>query len=144
MHDSKFWRIVAVSFVVALFYVGHGLHNRSHDGLSSLISSAHAGGVAVQETGGTPPIYTTNAAGTQLFLWKGDGAGRATCVGVASFDGPFRERNHDSQVRTTVPSEGPRGGAGRRIPGGVPDPLPRPAPVEVQPRFGPREAAPAK
>jgi hypothetical protein len=131
MHDSKFWRLMAVSFVVALLYVGHGLHNGRRDGLPSLTNAAYAGGVAVQETGGTPNIYTTNGGGTQLYLWRGDGAGKATCIGVANFDGPFRERIHD-MGRTTVPSEGPRPAPEQIqwLPGRFPDAAPVPAPVK--------------
>ncbi|HEV8003439.1 MAG TPA: hypothetical protein VGP63_26485 [Planctomycetaceae bacterium] len=132
MHDTKFWRLVAVSLIVAIIYVGHGLHNGTRDGFPSLTNAAQAGGVAVQETGGTPNIYTTNGAGTQLYLWRGDGTGKATCIGVANFDGPFRERIHD-MGRATVPSEGPRMApeqirfqGPQPLPGRAPDPAPAP------------------
>jgi hypothetical protein len=47
MHESRFWRIVAVALVGGLFYVGHGLH-AGHEALPSLVNTADAGGMAVQ------------------------------------------------------------------------------------------------
>jgi anti-sigma-K factor RskA len=92
MHDSRFWRIAAVSFIAALLYVGHGLHGGARGELPSLVNVAQASGSAVQATGSTPYVYTTNAGGTQLFVWQADGKGKATCLGVADFDGRFIER----------------------------------------------------
>lgn len=72
MRDTKFWRIVAAAFVVAILYVGHGLH-RGDDGLPSLVNSAHAGGVATMNG----LIYTSDATGRVLHVWKlEDGVGK--------------------------------------------------------------------
>jgi hypothetical protein len=68
MHDSKFWRLVAVSFVVALLYVGHGLHSGRSDGLPSFANTAHAGGVGVV-TQRDSMLYTGSQDGRTLYQW---------------------------------------------------------------------------
>jgi hypothetical protein len=68
MHDSRFWRFVAVSLVVALLYLGHGLHSGRRDGLPSLANSAHAGGVGVVMQEGSQ-IFTASQDGKILYHW---------------------------------------------------------------------------
>jgi hypothetical protein len=68
MHDSKFWRFAAVSFVLALLYVGHGLHGGTSDGLPSLANTAHAGGVGVVTQEGSQ-IFTASQDGKTLYQW---------------------------------------------------------------------------
>jgi hypothetical protein len=46
MATSHFWRIVAVLLVVGVFYVGHGLHERTGFSLPSFVNQARANGVA--------------------------------------------------------------------------------------------------
>jgi hypothetical protein len=92
MHDSKFWRIAAVSFIAALLYVGHGLQSGTRGELQAPVNAAQPSGAAVQANGSSPYVYTTNAGGTQLFVWQADGKGKATCLGVADFDGRFIDR----------------------------------------------------
>jgi hypothetical protein len=80
MNESKFWRVVAVAFVVALLYIGYGLHSRSGDGFPSLVNSAHAGGVGVVPGG---KLFTSSADGQTLFVWAHDSGG-VRCVGMAT------------------------------------------------------------
>ncbi len=92
MRDSKFWRFVAVSFIAALLYVGHGLQGGTHGELPGTVNAAQPSGAAGQTTAVGSYVYTTNAGGTQLFVWQADGKGKASCLGVADFDGRFIDR----------------------------------------------------
>jgi hypothetical protein len=94
MHDTKFWRIVAVVVCVGLFYVGHGLHNRSGDGLPSLVDAAHAGGVAVYNSRGAINdyhLYTTDPSGRSVHVWTAQFHGKPKYIGTAQTDGKFIE-----------------------------------------------------
>jgi hypothetical protein len=88
MQESKFWRIVAIGLVGALFYVGHGLH-MGHEAWPSLVNTAHAGGAGVQSMGGAYSIFTSSADGHTLYAWGADGSGGANFVGVAKIDAKF-------------------------------------------------------
>jgi hypothetical protein len=78
MQDSKFWRFAAALMIAAVLYVGHGLHNGGCEGMPSLVSTAHAGGVAVDAFTVGPNggrmfgrIYTSDASGRRLYIWDG-------------------------------------------------------------------------
>ena len=85
MRDSKFWRIMAVSFIVALLYVGHGLHTGRSDSLPSLANTAYAGGVAVsmhqRET-----LYTSSDDGRTIFQWATSDRGKPKYVAFSTVD----------------------------------------------------------
>jgi hypothetical protein len=87
MHDSKFWRSVAVLLVAALLYIGHG----PHEGSILPTSSAYANGSDVQALGKGSLVYTSNAGGAELFVWRADGTGKATYLGMADANGHFFE-----------------------------------------------------
>ena len=70
MHDSKFWRILAVLGLVGVLYVGHGLH-KNESGIPSLSNAAYAGGVGILNG----VIYTANQSGTELTMWTTDNRG---------------------------------------------------------------------
>jgi hypothetical protein len=84
MQSSPFWRILAVSMVAALLYVGHGLHSGGSDGLPSLVNTAHAGGVSVSTSNGAHHIYTTSEDGRVLYLWQYSPGGGASFMSEAS------------------------------------------------------------
>jgi hypothetical protein len=50
MTQSRFWKVIAVLSVVAVFYVGHGLHEKTGLGVPSLANEARADGVAILRT----------------------------------------------------------------------------------------------
>jgi hypothetical protein len=84
MRDTKFWRFVAVAFVAAVLYVGHGLH-RGGNGVPSLVNSAHAGGVTTMNG----LIYTSDATGRTLHVWKlEDGVGKPHHLWSVDLQGP--------------------------------------------------------
>jgi hypothetical protein len=111
MEDAKFWRIVAVVVCVGLFYVGHGLHDRGGDGLPSLANVAHASGVAVDhppEHGVAPyHLYTTDATGTLLHVWKADISGKPKYFGVAQTNHVFVEAHIAPEAFAPRPAQKP-------------------------------------
>src|ERR1700734_1849592 len=112
MSDNKFWRFVAVVMCVGVLYVGHslqiqGLHDRGSDGWPSLENTAHAGGVAVDAIGAGPGagrmatrLYTTNEAGTILYVWDAPSTREGTPTHVATIGVP-----KDSWLPPTPPSK---------------------------------------
>lgn len=70
MQDTRFWRIVAVLAVMALFYVGHGLHTGPPPEVLSG-GVARADGIMTREDANA--IFTTNADGTQINVWRQTG-----------------------------------------------------------------------
>ncbi|HEV3302962.1 MAG TPA: hypothetical protein VG055_25145 [Planctomycetaceae bacterium] len=85
MHDSKFWRIVAVSFVVAVLYVGHGLHSGRNDALPSMANSAHAGGVGVVAQRGSM-LYTASQDGRTLYQWNPTDTGKPKYIALSNVE----------------------------------------------------------
>jgi hypothetical protein len=51
MTQSRFWKAIAVLSVVAAFYVGHGLHERTGLSVPSFVNEARADGVAIFRPG---------------------------------------------------------------------------------------------
>jgi hypothetical protein len=82
MRDGKFWRMMAIAGVAALFYVGHGLHEGTNGGGFSLAKSAHAGGIAMRENERT--IYTTSEDGRNVFIWQQTGPRQLKFVNSAT------------------------------------------------------------
>jgi hypothetical protein len=82
MQDSKFWRIIAVTTIAAVLYVGHGLHHSGSDGLPRLGNVAHAGGVGVATVRGSV-LYTSSEDGKTLYMWNTGDAGRPTYAATA-------------------------------------------------------------
>lgn len=95
MQDNKFWRFAAVLMIVALLYVGHGLHNGVRDGAPSLINTAKAGGVAVDAPYDNGPrkygrIYTSSQDGVALYVWDAPTLG-AIPKHIATVGVPMKE-----------------------------------------------------
>jgi hypothetical protein len=102
MQDNKFWRLVGVCLVAALFYVGHGLHN-GHDAPPSLFNTAFAGGAGVHPGIGQYGIYTSSQDGNILYCWGHDGkSGGASFMGAAKIDGKFIR----GPARVEAPTDG--------------------------------------
>jgi hypothetical protein len=70
MHESKFWKAIAVVFCIGLLYVGHGLHNPESAGTALLVNRAHAGQVMEPKKDLAPQtLYTTSQDGKTLCMW---------------------------------------------------------------------------
>lgn len=67
--ESRFWKACAVTAVVGLFYVGHGLHER--DGLPGLVRSARADGIAsvAHESAGLSYVVTASPDGKTVYYY---------------------------------------------------------------------------
>jgi hypothetical protein len=59
MADSRFWKALAVLSVLAAFYVGHGLHERTGLAVPSFVNQARAEGVAIQRGTDAPCVAVT-------------------------------------------------------------------------------------
>ncbi len=70
MQDGKFWRFAAVLMIVAVLYVGHGLHNGGTEGIVSLVGTAQAGGIATPTLRQFQCVYTASEDGRRLYLWR--------------------------------------------------------------------------
>lgn len=72
MHDSKFWRAVALLAVAGIFYVGSALRPAGTATLPSLLTEVHADDVGIS----SPPNYsksyivTTSTSGKMVFIWS--------------------------------------------------------------------------
>jgi|SRR5579862_2076782 len=91
MQDSRFWRAVAIAFVVAILYVGHGLHNDRGEAGFSIVNAAHAGGVGVHANKTSDcVVFTTSDDGTKLFAWGAEIVnGNVRYLGSCGTDGVF-------------------------------------------------------
>ena len=71
MIDSRFWRLSFVVFILALLYIGHGLHRTQSTPFPELTPTATAGDVAVFPTNDSAGhrIVTTNEDGTVIYVW---------------------------------------------------------------------------
>ena len=68
MKTNRFWKMLAIALVVALFYVGTGLH--SHADGQSLVPSAHGQiiGPAITQDA-QDVLITASADGRTLYIW---------------------------------------------------------------------------
>jgi hypothetical protein len=81
MRNNRFWRISAVCAIIAVLYLGHGLHSGPSAGLP-LISSAQAGGIISRgET--TNAIFTTSEDGKTVYVWHQTGPWEVQFAGSA-------------------------------------------------------------
>jgi hypothetical protein len=89
MTDSKFWRVLAVTVVAGVFYVGHGLHDPSTSPLPELVSQVHAGDVAtaVHENTARMKIITSSDDGRTIHVWTA-----SSTNGSVTFLGTFAAR----------------------------------------------------
>ncbi len=98
MHDSKFWRVVAIVGCIGLFYVGHGLHSAGRHGQGpdawpSFVNTAQAGGVAVDAIASSvgrsaTRLYTTSESGTVLYVWDAPSSPEGTPKHIATIGVP--------------------------------------------------------
>jgi len=68
MKDPLFWRMVTVFGLIALLYIGHGLHERG-DHFSVLERSASAAGAGTA-TESTETVFTSSADGKTVYVWQ--------------------------------------------------------------------------
>jgi hypothetical protein len=69
--ETRFWRMIAVAVVVGLFYVGHGLHQGSADGLLSTADAQTMVYFDNSDGGSTPPIlFTQSQDGSKIYAWR--------------------------------------------------------------------------
>jgi hypothetical protein len=123
MNESKFWRVVAVAFVVALAYVGHGLHSPQGASLPSLENVVHAAGVSWHTD--SPEMFTASADGQTVFAWKRFKDVKDGGV-VVQYMGLTRALAVDNR-QPNIDRGHPGMRAGRGFPGG-----PVPAPIDTK------------
>jgi hypothetical protein len=69
MQDNRIWRVVAVLAVLAVFYVGHGLHEEQ-GGIDDLLAPnvARAQGIAIQPN--SSRLFTMSPDGRVVYMWS--------------------------------------------------------------------------
>jgi len=90
MTDSRFWRMLAVTMVVGVFYLGHGLHDSASDPLPGLVQEVHAGDMATAVSTQTAlvKIITSSQDGQHIYVWT-----TTTRGDTVHFLGTFDARN---------------------------------------------------
>ena len=69
MREDRFWKVMAVCFLVAIIYVGHGLHVGLEVQWPRFSSSAIASGVGTPGDA-TETVLTSSADGRTVHMWQ--------------------------------------------------------------------------
>lgn len=69
--DSRFWRLIAATVVVGLFYVGHGLHQGDSASMTSMAQAQTMHYFNKNDGDPTAPIlFTQSQDGSKIHAWR--------------------------------------------------------------------------